>query len=183
VIFEPGKKHLFLDISSTNNDTFVPSPYQFFETPQHEGPLIDVSATSAPPSHHLRFSNVIQRISRPSCEQLYATNTSHRKQETFHNEYPLQWALLPRKKTHNRTHIFGSTLLKHGLHFDYWNKPLNICMCVCYLDCHEAGLCCYLVLHIQNLLRPLQLFYFHLRPIYWLSVVALNAIILDNLVM
>jgi hypothetical protein len=33
---------------------------------------------------------------------------------------------------------------------------------VCYLDCHEAGLCCYLVIHIENLLRPLQLFYFHL---------------------
>jgi hypothetical protein len=28
-------------------------------------------------------------------------------------------------------------------------------MCVYYLDCHEAGLCCYLVIHIENLLRPL----------------------------
>jgi hypothetical protein len=27
-----------------------------------------------------------------------------------------------------------------------------------YLGCHEAGLCCYLVIHIENLLRPLQLF-------------------------
>jgi hypothetical protein len=44
-------------------------------------------------------------------------------------------------------------------------------MCVCYLDCHEAGLCCYLVIHIENLLRPLQLFYFHLWPAYWLSLV------------
>jgi hypothetical protein len=43
-------------------------------------------------------------------------------------------------------------------------------MRVCYLDCHEAGLCCYLVIHIENLLRPLQLFYFHLWPIYWLSL-------------
>jgi hypothetical protein len=33
-------------------------------------------------------------------------------------------------------------------------------MSVCYLDCHEAGLCCYLVIQIGNLLRPLQLFYF-----------------------
>jgi hypothetical protein len=31
-------------------------------------------------------------------------------------------------------------------------------MRACYLDCHEAGLCCYLVMHIENLLRPLQLF-------------------------
>jgi hypothetical protein len=39
-------------------------------------------------------------------------------------------------------------------------------MHVCYLGCHEAGLCCYLLTHIENLLRPLQLFYFHLWPIY-----------------
>jgi hypothetical protein len=33
-------------------------------------------------------------------------------------------------------------------HFDYWNHRLNMHMRVCYLDCHEAGLCCYLVIHI-----------------------------------
>jgi uncharacterized membrane protein len=66
------------------------------------------------------------------------------------------------QKTHNRTLIFGSTLLKHGRHFDYWNQPLNIRMRVCCLDSHEGGLCCYLVTLIENLLRPLQLFYFHL---------------------
>jgi hypothetical protein len=44
-------------------------------------------------------------------------------------------------------------------------------MRVCYLDSHEGGLCCYLVIHIETLLRPLQLFYFHLWPIYWLSLV------------
>jgi hypothetical protein len=47
-----------------------------------------------------------------------------------------------------------------------------MCMRGCYLDWHEIGLCCYLVIHIENLLRPLQLFYFHLWPIYWLSLVA-----------
>jgi hypothetical protein len=31
-----------------------------------------------------------------------------------------------------------------------------IYMHVCYLDCHEAGLCCYVMIHIENLLRPLQ---------------------------
>jgi hypothetical protein len=31
-------------------------------------------------------------------------------------------------------------------------------MRVCYLDCHEAGLCCYLVIHIEILLHLLQLF-------------------------
>jgi hypothetical protein len=39
-------------------------------------------------------------------------------------------------------------------------------MRVCYLDCHEAGLCCYLVIHIENLLRQLQLFCFYL----WLTL-------------
>jgi uncharacterized membrane protein len=45
--------------------------------------------------------------------------------------------------------------LKHGRHFDYGNQPLNIHMPICYLDCHEAGMCCYLVIH---LVHPLQLF-------------------------
>jgi hypothetical protein len=35
-------------------------------------------------------------------------------------------------------------------------------MRICYLDCHEARLCCYLVIRIENLLRILQLFYLHL---------------------
>jgi hypothetical protein len=70
--------------------------------------------------------------------------------------------------------LFGSTLLKHGRQFDYWYQPLNMRMRVCYLDCHEAGLCCYLVKHIENLLRPLQLFYFHLWPIYGLSLVYIH---------
>jgi hypothetical protein len=44
-------------------------------------------------------------------------------------------------------------------------------MRACYLDCHEAGLCCYLLMLVENLLRPLQLFYFNLWPIYSLSLV------------
>jgi hypothetical protein len=52
-------------------------------------------------------------------------------------------------------------------------------MRVCYLDCHEAGLCCYLVVHIENLLRQLKLFYFHLWHIYWLSL-AVNFIPLSG---
>jgi hypothetical protein len=44
-------------------------------------------------------------------------------------------------------------------------------MRACYLSCHKAGLCCYLVMHIENVLLPLQLLYFHLWPVYWLSLV------------
>jgi hypothetical protein len=87
--------------------------------------------------------------------------------------YPLQWVLLPtkKKKTHNGTLLLDTILLKHCRHFDYWNQPLNMLMRVCYLDYHEAGLFCYLVIHIENILHPLQLFYFNLCPIYWLSLV------------
>jgi hypothetical protein len=48
---------------------------------------------------------------------------------------------------------------------------LNLRMRVCYLDCHEAGLWCYLVIHIESPLRPIQLFYLYLWPIYWLSYI------------
>jgi hypothetical protein len=99
----------------------------------------------------------------PSCEPLYATNTS-----TVNIPLLISFALSPfthKKKTHNRTLLFGSILLRHGRHFDYWNLPMNMRMRVCYLDCHEAGLQCYLVIHIKNLLSPLPLFYFHL----WLT--------------
>jgi hypothetical protein len=73
------------------------------------------------------------------------------------------------QNTHNRKVLFSNILLKHGRHFGYWNQPLN--MRIWYLDCHEAELCCYLVIHIENLLHPLQLFCFHLWSIYWPSLV------------
>jgi hypothetical protein len=41
-------------------------------------------------------------------------------------------------------------------------------MRVCYLDCHDAGLYYHLVVHTENLLRRLQMFYFHMWPIYWI---------------
>jgi hypothetical protein len=110
-----------------------------------------------------------------TCEPLYATNTSHRRQEKFFCEYPWHWLLLPTKKhTHSSTLLFLTKLLKHGRHFDYWNQPLNMRMRICYLDCREAGLWRYIVMHIGNLLRPLQLFYFHLWHIYWFSLIRIN---------
>jgi hypothetical protein len=39
----------------------------------------------------------------------------------------------------------------------------GIWMRVCYVDCHESGLCCYPLIHIENVLRPLQLFYISRR--------------------
>jgi hypothetical protein len=90
----------------------------------------------------------------PICELLYATNTFHRKQELLLYEYPLHRIFLP-IKTHNWMLLFDNTLLKHGRHFDYWNQPLNMRMCVCYLHRHASGLCCYLVIHIENLITSI----------------------------
>jgi hypothetical protein len=60
------------------------------------------------------------------------------------------------QKNHNGTLLFGSILLKHGRHFDHWNQPLNMRNVRLI-----PRLCCYLVIHIQNLVRPLQLFYYY----------------------
>jgi hypothetical protein len=82
--------------------------------------------------------------------------------------------------------IESSVVLKQGRQFDYWNEPLNMRICVCYLDCHEAGLCCYLVVHVEKLLRPLQLSYFHFpRNIieslfHWMRIVLWNVFALDS---
>jgi hypothetical protein len=85
------------------------------------------------------------------------------------------------QKTHNRTLLLGSIHLKHGRPLDDWNQPMNMHMHVCCLDSHKAGLCCYLVIHIKNLLRSLQLFYFHLCSIYWISLVYFPNIALRSL--
>jgi hypothetical protein len=158
VILEPGKSIYF---STYPPPTLIHFLYHFpsASKPAAQKILTVVSATFAPGRASL--SNFLETISRPSCEPLYATNISHRKQGIFLYGYPLHLVLLP-IKNHNRTLLFGSMPLKHGRNFDYRNQRLNMRMRVCFLDCHEAGLCCYLVIHIETLLRPLQLFYFHL---------------------
>jgi hypothetical protein len=164
------KKHLFLDISSTNIGT-CPIALPVRRNPQHRSLLTVVSATSTP----LRLPNVLERISRPSCGPLYETNTSHRKYETLFMNIIYTESFCPQKKKDNRKLLFCSTLFKHGRHFDYWNQPLNMRMRVCYLHCHETGLCCYLVIHIENLLRPLQMFYIHWWP-DWLPLILFGII-------
>jgi hypothetical protein len=85
------------------------------------------------------FDPVVNRFTR---QTLPTINRKHFLWTSF--------ALSPfvhKKKTHNRTLLFVS-ILKHRRHFNYWNQPLNMRMRVFYLDCHEAGLCCYLVIHI-----------------------------------
>jgi hypothetical protein len=90
VIFERGekKRHLLLDISSTNTDTVVPSLYRCVET--RNSPLnccLSHFRTSVSTS-----SSSVKRLP-PKVEPLYATNTSQREQETFLYKYP--FALSP----------------------------------------------------------------------------------------
>jgi hypothetical protein len=113
------------------------------------------------PLLHLRSST--KHLSS-SCESICVTDTSHRQQSSCPQE--------TRKRK-----LLCATSFWHGLHFDNWNQSLNMRMRVCCLHCHEAGLCCYLVIHIENLLHSLQLFLFpfvtyflNLPPSLYLSI-------------
>jgi hypothetical protein len=82
---------------STITDTLVLSLYQCVETRS-----VEVFCLLSQPfpllfDHHLRLSNAPERIPLSSCELLYTTNTSHRKEETFLHKYNLHLVLLPTK--------------------------------------------------------------------------------------
>jgi hypothetical protein len=146
MIFEPKKK-VFRGISSTNTNTHVPSRYQCVETQSTEV-FWAFSAAIARPFQPLRHLRNVRHAD---------VNTFHRKQETFLYEFPMCSFLLP-TKTHNRRLLFGS-ILKQGSPF-WLLKPASEYV-------HERllpWLCCYLVIHTEDLLRPLKLFYFNLWP-------------------
>jgi hypothetical protein len=116
--------------------------------------------------HHLHFWTSLREF-HDLVVNPFTRQTPPTINKNIFYEYRLHWVLLrTKKKTHNRKLLFRSKLLRYGCHFDYWNHVR-----VCYLDSHEAGLCYYLVLHIENPLHPLQLFQFYLWPIYWLSLI------------
>jgi hypothetical protein len=114
---------------------------------------------------HIRWTD---RNLPPSFEPLYATTLPTAKRNNFFMNILCIELFFPQK--HKKTLLFGSTL-KYGRHFDHLTQPVNMRMRVCYPDSHEAGLCCYLVIHVEKLLYILQLFHFHLWPVYWLSLV------------
>jgi hypothetical protein len=133
---------------------------------QHRSLLTVVSATSLTPFQPLRHHRNFATFLDPAVNRF-----TQQTLPTVNRKYFLMNILC--SETHNRTLLFGSAVLKHGRHFEYWNQTLN--MRVCYLDGHESGRCCYLVIHIGKQLRILQLFYFHLLPIYWLLFLCLVA--------
>jgi hypothetical protein len=93
-VFEPGREnvylstcpppklihlsHRFTSASKSATQTYFDCCFSHFRT------SVSTSSSSA------------KRLP-PSCEPLYATNTSHRKQQTFRYEYPLHWVMLPTK--------------------------------------------------------------------------------------
>jgi hypothetical protein len=97
------------------------------------------------PQPSLSTSSSSAKLLSPRCRPFPTVNRKH----LFMNIFFFALSHFDDIKTHNETLLFGTTSLKHGSHFDYWNQTLNIRMRVCYLDCYEAGLCCYLVIHIQ----------------------------------
>jgi hypothetical protein len=126
--------------------------------------FLDVSITNidtlvTPPFQPLRYQ-------RNVCHQGWQTLPTVNRKHSFMNMLCIE-SFCP-QKTHNRTLLFGTILPKHSSHFDYWNQSLNMRMRICYLECYGAGLCCYLMIYIEELLCPLQLFCFYLWPIYWL---------------
>jgi hypothetical protein len=90
-----------LSLSSCQLESTLPPTAQLLPSQSQQGD---------PVGDYLRLSNFLQRISVPSCEPFYATNTSHCKQETFLYGYPLHSVLLPTEK-HNRKLMFGIKLL------------------------------------------------------------------------
>jgi hypothetical protein len=86
--------------------------------------LTVVSATSAlpfQPRRHQRnvFHPVVNRFTRQTLPII-------KRKHFFMNVFCVE-SFCP-QETHKRTLLLGSALLKHGLHFDYWNQPLNMCV-------------------------------------------------------
>jgi hypothetical protein len=152
-------------ISSTNT---CPIALPALKNPQYWSLLTVASATSV-----LNPSSSAKRFSRYSTQLWTTLRDKHFPPQTGNISLWISFALshFSHRETHNRTPLFSTTLLKRGRHFDYWNQPLNMCMRAYYLGGNAAGLCSYLAIHIETLLHPLQLFYFQLWPIYWLSFI------------
>jgi hypothetical protein len=134
--------------------------------PQHKSLPTVASAASAPPLQPLHQPNVCHPVlNRFTRQTLPTVNRKH----FFMNVLWLE-SFCPKIRTTERC----SSVVQSSSTVAILTTELSLWTCACAsvtLGCHEAGLCCYLMIHIENLLHPLQLFYFHLWPVYWLSIV------------
>jgi hypothetical protein len=93
---------------------------------------IEVFWLLSQPLPHLRFSLfVISETFATFSTQLWTVlRDRHFPPNTGNISLWISFALSPfvHKKKHNRTLLFGNTVLKHGCNFDYWNQPLNMRM-------------------------------------------------------
>jgi hypothetical protein len=94
-------------------------------------------------------------VSLPSYESLCTTYTSTVNTKHFFNNI-----LLPKKRTTERysSVVYSSSTVAI--------LTIETCARAFAIWTSEADLCCYLVIHVESLLLPLQLFYFRLWPIY-----------------
>jgi hypothetical protein len=81
------KEHLFLDISSTNIDTLVPSLYHCVETRSIE---VFVSVPFVLPFQPPRHQRNMFHVYRPSCEQLTRQTLPTVNRKKFIYKCPLQ---------------------------------------------------------------------------------------------
>jgi hypothetical protein len=107
VIFEPGKNVYFstyppptlLHLSHLFTSAWKPVAWKSFDCCPAAELLLSHSPQGDLVGYHLRLSNVFDRISRPSCELLYATDTSHRNQENFFMNIICTEYFCPQKRT------------------------------------------------------------------------------------
>jgi hypothetical protein len=169
MILEHGE-NIFLDISSTRIDALSPSlrmrrnpPPKLMHFPHLyecvETCSIEVFCMLSQPlpdlaGHHLSLSNILERIfdsvvNRITRQILSTVNRKH----FFVNILCIE-SFCPQKRPTERYLSLAQSSSTVAI--------LTTEPSLCYLDCHEAGLCCYVLIHIENLLHPLQLFCFHL---------------------
>jgi hypothetical protein len=162
------------DIRTWKKFSTYPPPTLIHLSHRVETRSIEVFWLLSQPFPYARFNFfVLEIISGPSCELLYATNTSHCKQKTLLYEYTLHWVLLPTKSTIERC----SWVVNTSSMIAILTTETSLWTCACASvtwTVMKLGCAATLVIHIEKLLCQLQLFYFHLWSIYWLSLIKLN---------
>jgi hypothetical protein len=104
------KKHLLLDISSTNTATLIPSLYQCVETRGTE-----VFWLLSQPLPHLRFNLFVISETSATLFDPVVNRLTRQTLPTVDRTYVFMNILCTESFSHKRMLPFGSILLKHGL--------------------------------------------------------------------